>query len=229
MLAVIQVEEHRKNCISARSNSKIGIENWGQNTEGRSTLRVFPWIPRCWRVNIFVGRPMIYEGLWCVYVVSYTRVFNMESVQHRAPWKIRREFEGNIIHNDSLSCSASFVWELGSNYYFTIWPSNPCSSPGVEPSLTHSRKNMTNISSQPLKANAVFGLWGNFHIFSFLGFWVVWFRPTFHSTGRSGGATAGGRNRMQLDAIGKLEVSIWLFIKDTVKCWKIRVMMMIPF
>lgn len=198
MLAVIQVEEHRKNCISARSNSKIGIENWGQNTEGRSTLRVFPWIPRCWRVNIFVGRPMIYEGLWCVYVVSYTRVFNMESVQHRAPWKIRREFEGNIIHNDSLSCSASFVWELGSNYYFTIWPSNPCSSPGVEPSLTHSRKNITNISSQPLKANAVFGLWGNFHIFSFLGFWVVWFRPTF-IFGRSGGATAGGRNRMQLE------------------------------
>ena len=204
MLAVIQVEEHRKNCISARSNSKIGIENWGQNTEGRSTLRVFPWIPRCWRVNIFVGRPMIYEGLWCVYVVSYTRVFNMESVQHRAPWKIRREFEGNIIHNDSLSCSASFVWELGSNYYFTIWPSNPCSSPGVEPSLTHSRKNITNISSQPLKANAVFGLWGNFHIFSFLGLLGGFF------AGRSGGATAGG------------------LIKDNF-VETIRVMMMIPF
>jgi len=86
-------------------------------------------------------------------------------------------------------------------------------------SYTHSRKNITNISSQPLKANAVFGLWGNFHIFSFLGV-VGWFGffAYLSTVGRSGGATAGGPKSDAIGKLGKVEVSIWLFIKDTVKC-----------
>ena len=194
------------NCLSARRNSKIDRENWGQNTEGRSTLRVFHLI------NLDAGGPTYLsvdpwsmKALWCIYVKL---IYSMCSTWNQCNFGHHERYVGNL--KGILFRMTVFAYVLHhffGNLFKSLWLSRSWAIFNTLPQKPN--------ESKPSESHAVWP-WGIFHIFSFLGF--GWFRPDF-ATGRSGGATAGGpmdeilSNWMQLENWW-VEVSIWGFIKD---------------
>lgn len=116
--------------------------------------------PRCWRANIFVGGPMIYEGLWCRYVKL---IYSMCSTWNQCNSRHHERYVGNLkgIYSQWVFAYVlhQFVWELGS-INLTIWPPNPYALQELSHvSYTRSRKNLTNLISTS-ESPCGLGLWG---------------------------------------------------------------------